>query len=737
MRRRVRLLARDLPLFESVWIDALAQARVITPFQAAELNAGRGQRLVVGPYVLCRRLPSPGYASSFVARHTKTGRRVRLVLVDVDRREHPRVATQLNELAIRSLQSGLAELAMLEECGVDQGRLWACCREVTGVSAADWLIQHGRFAAGSVQEIARSMVASLAALEQAGIPHGDISARGLVLGRGGQVALPLPGLRQVARPEEGYAFADLPPDAYDYLAPERIADGLGITTTTDVYACGCLWWQLLAGRPPFSGGNSLAKLRLIQTARVVDVRRLAPDVDAHLADVIEQCMQRDPNARPASFQQLVDSLGAPTRHGRAELVDNLIRRPREPVGLGSPRSPAMGNGRLRSTATIATVAAVVLALVGWPLSKHFRQQPDAEVAISTAADAIKNSSSAPKLDGTKDAPAVRSDTSDEVIPAGYETSRPVKILATDRPLELDRLQVAVGTTVRGEGQQRPLVRVPIGGLLLDTPGVRCEGIDFVWEPPSDRAMVGDVPMAIVTVDAQDVSFQGCTFRAAKGPAGRPTAIRWRTGGAETARRSLVSGRLRLADCLTWGVTTGIDVHFHGAVRVEIVNTLHLGSGPLVQLDRLPEADEPVVIDLRQSTARGGGLLACRYAAIPGQIGTITVLANDSVFDPATDGSLIELLGRDNPQAILRSLEWTGQGALVTPAVSLLSWTRDEGRSELLDDGLANIDGLVRSAVQFAGPADARPSSSTATRWQVPLRSSRPPGIDPARLVGPR
>ena len=43
MGRRVGRLARELPRFDSVWIDALAQDGVLTPFQAAELNAGRGQ----------------------------------------------------------------------------------------------------------------------------------------------------------------------------------------------------------------------------------------------------------------------------------------------------------------------------------------------------------------------------------------------------------------------------------------------------------------------------------------------------------------------------------------------------------------------------------------------------------------------------------------------------------------------------------------------------------------------
>ncbi len=50
MGRRVGRLAKDLPRFDSVWIDALAQARVLTPFQAAELNAGRGARCALGHF---------------------------------------------------------------------------------------------------------------------------------------------------------------------------------------------------------------------------------------------------------------------------------------------------------------------------------------------------------------------------------------------------------------------------------------------------------------------------------------------------------------------------------------------------------------------------------------------------------------------------------------------------------------------------------------------------------------
>src|SRR5262245_11572465 len=68
--RRARRLAGELPLFDSVWIDALAQARLLIPYQAAEINAGRGEQLLVGPYVIRRRIQRLGYADCFLAAET-------------------------------------------------------------------------------------------------------------------------------------------------------------------------------------------------------------------------------------------------------------------------------------------------------------------------------------------------------------------------------------------------------------------------------------------------------------------------------------------------------------------------------------------------------------------------------------------------------------------------------------------------------------------------------------------
>ncbi len=223
-------------------------------------------------------------------------------------------------------------LGSITDAGADAERIFAAAPWVEGRTAAEWIVHHGRFPAEVVLEIARTMLVGLAELEKAGICHGDVSTASLILTDRGGVLLSLPGLRGILRPEEGYAHADLLPEAYDTLAPERIAAGTPPQTPSEIYACGCVWWHLLCGRPPLAGGDSLAKLRAAQTGEICDVRRYAPDVPAALAAAISTCTEREPRRRPESLARLAAA---------ARPADP--RRQRGVGRLSGPGRPALGS----------------------------------------------------------------------------------------------------------------------------------------------------------------------------------------------------------------------------------------------------------------------------------------------------------------------------------------------------------------------------------------------------------
>lgn len=67
-RRIVRKLARGIPAFDFVWIDALVQLGSLTPYQAKVLQSAQPEQLCIGPCVLLERLGSGNNSATFRAR---------------------------------------------------------------------------------------------------------------------------------------------------------------------------------------------------------------------------------------------------------------------------------------------------------------------------------------------------------------------------------------------------------------------------------------------------------------------------------------------------------------------------------------------------------------------------------------------------------------------------------------------------------------------------------------------
>ena len=177
------------------------------------------------------------------------------------------------------------------------------------------------------------MTVELSAMEKAGRCHGDIAPWNVLLTAAGDPVLLNAGLRRILRPEEGFAFAELLPEAYDYLAPERVTAGVPPGTASDIYACGCVWWQMLCGRPPLLGGDSLTKLRTVPTVEIPNARQLAPETPAVLAEAIAACVLKDPIRRPASFAKLAAMLGPPEK-GSPQFIARTIAADARPGRWG-------------------------------------------------------------------------------------------------------------------------------------------------------------------------------------------------------------------------------------------------------------------------------------------------------------------------------------------------------------------------------------------------------------------
>jgi TolB-like protein len=92
-----------------------------------------------------------------------------------------------------------------------------------------------------------------------------------------------------------------------YMAPEQVAADAALDHRADLYAFGCVAYELLAGEPPFSGPAS-AQLRahLITEPAPIGTRRAG--VPEALAALVGRCLQKDPADRPADARELIAAL---------------------------------------------------------------------------------------------------------------------------------------------------------------------------------------------------------------------------------------------------------------------------------------------------------------------------------------------------------------------------------------------------------------------------------------------
>ena len=749
--RRVARLARDLPLFDSVWVDALVQARILTPFQAAEINAGRGDRLAVGPFTLCRPLDSAGYAECFRARRRGTSELVRLTLVRPEPERATHLLQAIEQLAQKSRQMP-AVLAPLYEAGCDEGRIWMAGPDVTGCTAAEWMVTHGRFPAEVVLEIARQMVAALAALEPLGDCHGDISAAALVLTPRGEIVLPQPGVRAAVRPAEGFARADLLPRAYDYLAPERIEEGIPPAPASEVFACGCLWWHLITGRPPFAGGSAVMKLQAAQQAEIPDVRRWAPDNPAPLVAAISAAVQRDPAMRPDSLARLAAMLGPPTKQGRLLLRRYLTRPSREPVAWAVPARAGRQWQQQALWLSMAGGCLVAALALGWSL--WLAGAPDrARLQLQAASASAAVGTSQPRP--VSEVPAAMRETAVERsgspedpvrlashqnepsatalgLPSPENARKDDLVLPSDGPVTMDPRQIRPGQIVRGEEGKRPMVIVPDSGMTLVSENVRFENVDFVWETP---AAARSPRQAMIHLRTSRVEFRGCSFQSARPASPLPAAIHWTypLDPAE-AERSLPSGEIAITDCVLRNVASGVVLDTRAALAVRLENVLFLGRGAMLTLERYPSVDEPLVVRMAGVTLRDSGPLihcSCDFEHPPGAISIVT---DCCALAPARQIALLTFASPRAPDSLLPTIQWSGQGSLVSPRAMVACWQAPDGRNHPLDDNALAIAGLVRSEMEFAGPGETGSEANRIVRWQAPLHSAEEPGFRAERLV---
>jgi serine/threonine-protein kinase len=285
----------------------LVQRSLLTPFQANQLLTGRGDELVVGPYVLLERIGQGGMGQVFKARHTLMHRLVALKLIRRERLGDPSAVARFHREIRAAAKLSHPNIVIAHDAGQAGDAHYLVMELVEGPDLSKLVRQSGPLPVALACEVARQAAVGLQYAHEQGLVHRDIKPSNLVLaaapggaGPGTVKVLDLGLARLVGG--DGPAATELTRDGAlmgtpAYLAPEQADDARAADARADVYALGSTLYYLLTGRPPLPEGSLTQKLLALQQSEPEPVESLRPEVPAALGAVLRRMMAKRPADR--------------------------------------------------------------------------------------------------------------------------------------------------------------------------------------------------------------------------------------------------------------------------------------------------------------------------------------------------------------------------------------------------------------------------------------------------------
>lgn len=217
-------------------------------------------------------------------------------------------------------------------------------------------------------EATRRMVDAIAYAHGKGVLHRDLKPSNVLVDLAGHVHLCDFGLASDAGDgsltRSGSAVGSLP-----YMPPE-VLDGQGADARSDVYGLGGLAYELATLHRPFEGESTGALVKAILTERPPSPRVHAPKLALDFEAVMLRALERDPNKRYATANELREDLDA--------LVDRRPTRAR-PIGPLARVVRAAQRRPVLATALTLGALALISGPVGWEIN---RSQAAAKIALA-------------------------------------------------------------------------------------------------------------------------------------------------------------------------------------------------------------------------------------------------------------------------------------------------------------------------------------------------------------------
>ncbi len=365
-------------------------------------------------YEVGEQLGQGGFGAVYRARHQVLGTEVALKVLWPDRADDPKNVARFLQEARAAAAIGSSHIVAVSDAGTaDDGQVFLAMELLDGCDLAEELRARRALPIDEAVGIVSEILEGLAAAHAAGVIHRDLKPGNVFLAqteRGRRVKLLDFGISKVLGAKTLTAEGMMLGTPH-YMAPEQLEGRRSLDHRADLFAVGCILYELITSEVPFPGQSYQVILARVQGMRPADIRAKSPEVSDALADVIMRALAVDPDARWPNARAMQAALRSAATEGprrassrlslRTAVLDSAPPRPSttvsaSPEATATTQAAAFSPPQARSSASAAPVAALtvlavllagslgVLGVLGYRLSVQPAAEPPGDAVIDPA-----------------------------------------------------------------------------------------------------------------------------------------------------------------------------------------------------------------------------------------------------------------------------------------------------------------------------------------------------------------
>jgi serine/threonine protein kinase len=355
---------RSAPLPDEL-VAALVDGGLLTRWQVDQLRKGRHKGfLLANKYRLLELLGAGGMSSVYLAEHAALHEKVAIKVLPTKHVGKTSYLARFEREARAAYRLSHPNIVRTVDLDVAGPIHFLAMEYVAGTDLHATVKQGGPLDPRQAADYMRQAALGLHYAHVEGFVHRDIKPANLILDKRGTVKILDFGLARGGDDEDSLTTDNNEKvlGTADYLAPEQAKDSHQADARSDIYALGCTLHYLLTGRPPFAKGSLAERIRAHLQEPPPSLLAERPDLPPAIAGLFSRMLEKHPDARPQTAQEVAEVLGAwlssgGTAGGPAGLPRRTLPR-RTPagdsgIGMQSPalsgvrRSPAVGESGIR------------------------------------------------------------------------------------------------------------------------------------------------------------------------------------------------------------------------------------------------------------------------------------------------------------------------------------------------------------------------------------------------------